>query len=858
MSWATVTSKQNGVRSNRPPDTMRNPKYMSERGPHTTPRHDRYTRNYSPHTANSPATGSGSSFGRDHSYNAEKRGGYKSFTNRFGSDDTNYQTGFQNVVSYGDTQFSDSLFHKDERTAYQAPEFGLSETKEVVDTNNRYKRQDELWSGKTSPNPSAATGAKWKSRRVEEQKRQQEQEKKKRSWWYLDPQEEIQGPFNEEEMKDWFNEGFFGVDLPVRCHPDTLFVPLGDWFRQGNSAFLEEIPEEHRAKADNSNATTQPVPHSPRKTASTPVSVLNNQANSSNLAMSSLSGVIDDSSKPHGQPQAFSSRQVPRHTQFPPPTGSTLNMNAPAFNPMGGTDRYKPPPAAASNLNAKSTLPSQSNDPNLFSHYRNQERTKQEAPKPAKAKGSSYTPQHDLRQNTSSSSSTFDTGHNPLQTSAHPRPPMVSGVGNMRFGTTQQNGFITDGALGGISTNPPVSRNAFGYSGPTSGSDISRTNSGGWKEIGTISSPQSRHDSNLSSPFGSGTIGSDPYAVQIHKQHIPLSKHATEPKGNVSPWTRPAIMTPNEVKKTQSEINDQPENDSLRRPNEHAQIQRQRAPQENSRNFNWGGLNGTANNHNQRQQQQTRDKRISSNAQKPPLVNKLKGNSEGAKPRQASSSWASASNSSWDTRPPRIPQVRNPQAPTNPNSRGSPGGSNRQWNSAASKLDDTMSGSHSSKSTSANSSVLTQSIGSKNSSVNRSTSARKPLIKGDPGMSSSKRTNASSKGKNKNAETNSFGVKISPDFEEWCLKHINECAAQTGEDLDARALIHFLMTLSRKDEIREYIVNYLGDSPKVQEFADGFIQLKNFETTAGESTFQCKESKRSRRKRRRNKKGTSS
>merc|ERR1719433_939499 len=120
--------------------------------------------------------------------------------------------------------------------------------------------------------------------------------------------------------------------------------------------------------------------------------------------MSSLSGVIDDSSKPHGQPQAFSSRQVPRHTQFPPPTGSTLNMNAPAFNPMGGSDRYKPPPAA-SNLNAKSPLPPQSNDPNLFSHYRNQERPKQ-----------GYNTQHDLRQNTPSSSSTFDTGHNPLQT----------------------------------------------------------------------------------------------------------------------------------------------------------------------------------------------------------------------------------------------------------------------------------------------------------------------------------------------------------------------------------------------------------------------------------------------------------
>jgi len=47
--------------------------------------------------------------------------------------------------------------------------------------------------------------------------------------------------------------------------------------------------------------------------------------------------------------------------------------------------------------------------------------------------------------------------------------------------------------------------------------------------IGMISSPQSRHGSNLSS---SRKIGNDP-----HTQ--PLSKQATEPKGNASPGTRP-------------------------------------------------------------------------------------------------------------------------------------------------------------------------------------------------------------------------------------------------------------------------------------------------------------------------------
>jgi len=547
--------------------------------------------------------------------------------------------------------------------------------------------------------------------------------------------------------------------------------------------------------------------------------------------MSSLTGVtLDEATKTHVNTQAFSSRPA-RHTQFPPPTGSTLNGNAPIFNPME-TQQYRTP---ASTLNAKSTIPPQTNDPNLFSNYRNPERTKQ-----------GYSTQHDLRQSTSSTS-TFDTGHNSLQSSSHPRPPIVSTKVGMRF----------DGGLGGISAAAPVSKHTFApYTGSTASDlprkqippdTIPREDKGGWKEIGTISSPSSRENSNLSSPFGSSTIGSDPYSTHINLKH--------DTKGNVSPWNRPSMMPP-EVKKTQSEMNEQPETDSLRRTNEHAQIQRQRSPQEQSRNsYSWGGLNGTANNHNQRQQQ-PREKRISANAPKPPLVNKLKGPTEGvgAKPtRPGSSAWSSSS--SWDTRPPRIPQVRNSQAPANPVNRGSPGGrSTGNWNPSTSKLDDSLSA-HSSKSASANSSVITQNIGSKNSSVNRSANARK-TIKGDPTQTStSKRTNVSSKGKNKNVESH-FGVKISPEFEEWCLKHINECFSSTGQDLDARALIHFLMTLDNKDEIKDYVVMYLGDDQKVQEFTDGFIRLKNFEnTSAGESTFH--ESKRSRRKRRR-KKGASS
>jgi len=85
------------------------------------------------------------------------------------------------------------------------------------------------------------------------------------------------------------------------------------------------------------------------------------------------------------------------------------------------------------------------------------------------------------------------------------------------------------------------------------------------------------------------------------------------------------------------------------------------------------------------------------------------------------------------------------------------------------------------------------------------------------------------------SDSNPFGVKISRDFEDWCLKQMSEIE---GENLDGRSLIHFLMTLNSGDEIREYILTYLGDSPKSREFADGFIQHKKFEDSTGGGVFQ--------------------
>ena len=46
-------------------------------------------------------------------------------------------------------------------------------------------------------------------------------------WIYRDPQCEIQGPFTNEEMLEWFKAGYFNISLLVRRVCDEVFLPLG-------------------------------------------------------------------------------------------------------------------------------------------------------------------------------------------------------------------------------------------------------------------------------------------------------------------------------------------------------------------------------------------------------------------------------------------------------------------------------------------------------------------------------------------------------------------------------------------------------------------------------------------------------
>mmetsp|Transcript_20038 Transcript_20038/g.41899 ORF Transcript_20038/g.41899 Transcript_20038/m.41899 type:complete len:1092 (-) Transcript_20038:300-3575(-) len=72
-----------------------------------------------------------------------------------------------------------------------------------------------------------------------------------------------------------------------------------------------------------------------------------------------------------------------------------------------------------------------------------------------------------------------------------------------------------------------------------------------------------------------------------------------------------------------------------------------------------------------------------------------------------------------------------------------------------------------------------------------------------------------------NAATDDFGAKMSPALEKWCKEQMTKL---TGTD--DLTLMQFCMTLTDSNEIRQYLVTYLGSSPQVNNFANEFIQRK--------------------------------
>ena len=52
-------------------------------------------------------------------------------------------------------------------------------------------------------------------------------------WFYKDPSGQEQGPFDQSQMSQWFGDGYFPQDLPIRSDPKMPFVQLKDWFHDG-------------------------------------------------------------------------------------------------------------------------------------------------------------------------------------------------------------------------------------------------------------------------------------------------------------------------------------------------------------------------------------------------------------------------------------------------------------------------------------------------------------------------------------------------------------------------------------------------------------------------------------------------
>ncbi|NXX11111.1 GGYF2 protein, partial [Podargus strigoides] len=78
-------------------------------------------------------------------------------------------------------------------------------------------------------------------------------------WYYKDPQGEIQGPFSNQEMAEWFQAGYFTMSLLVKRACDETFQPLGDIMKMwGRVPFTPgPAPIPHLGELDQERLTRQ-------------------------------------------------------------------------------------------------------------------------------------------------------------------------------------------------------------------------------------------------------------------------------------------------------------------------------------------------------------------------------------------------------------------------------------------------------------------------------------------------------------------------------------------------------------------------------------------------------------------------
>jgi hypothetical protein len=78
-------------------------------------------------------------------------------------------------------------------------------------------------------------------------------------WLYRDPQGAIQGPFSQENMRLWNDEGYFTLDLPIRLVHWQKFHPFKDVFANSSFAFME-VPTEPVSAFSFSATAEKPTP----------------------------------------------------------------------------------------------------------------------------------------------------------------------------------------------------------------------------------------------------------------------------------------------------------------------------------------------------------------------------------------------------------------------------------------------------------------------------------------------------------------------------------------------------------------------------------------------------------------------
>ncbi|XP_073976493.1 uncharacterized protein isoform X7 [Rhodnius prolixus] len=71
----------------------------------------------------------------------------------------------------------------------------------------------------------------------------EDEEKQDKQWYYRDPQGQEQGPFSCNEMAEWFQSGYFSLNLLVRRACDPSYAPLGELIKLWGC--IPFLPDQH-------------------------------------------------------------------------------------------------------------------------------------------------------------------------------------------------------------------------------------------------------------------------------------------------------------------------------------------------------------------------------------------------------------------------------------------------------------------------------------------------------------------------------------------------------------------------------------------------------------------------------------